>query len=260
VTGVTEGGQMGTADVAATLNAEGLAAARSDAAREAAGMEAARDWRGLAATRRRQGEFARAVGALDEAEVHLRAALSLYVMLEDSYKAGRVLAFLAEVRLALGDAQGAADLSRQAADRVPGDTEALTVLAYAEWAAGSASDAEVTFSEALRWDADAALALSGRGQVRAGRGSYDAALDDLDRALKLGLNEAAEAEARSARALALAGLGRAGDALAELERSAPRGPRAQLWAERTRGLTGSSGEAPHGDGAGSAGEGGESRS
>jgi tetratricopeptide (TPR) repeat protein len=213
---------------------------RSEAERTAADCEAAGDWRGLAGARRRQGEIAWAAGSLEEAEAYLRAAMSLYVMLDDGHGAALMLISLARIRLALGDYLAAVDLSRQAAERVPGDTEALTILANAEWAAGSPADAEVTFSQVLRWDAEAAQALAGRGQVRADRGGYALALDDLDRALKLGLDRAAEADARSARALALAGLGRSADAQTELAASLrliPGSPRVQRRARRIEALT-----------------------
>jgi tetratricopeptide (TPR) repeat protein len=234
---------MSTADAATSLDAAGLDAARSEAARTAADCEASKDWRGLAVARRRQGEIAQAAGSLDDAEKHLRAALSLYVMLDDGYSAALVLVSLARIQLAIGDYVAAVDLSRQAAERVPGDTEALTILANAEWAAGSPADAEVTFSQVLRWDADAAPALAGRGEVRADRGSYALALDDLDRALKLGLERAAEADARSARALALAGLGRSAKArteLAESLRLTPGSARVLRRARRIEALTASS--------------------
>jgi tetratricopeptide (TPR) repeat protein len=212
---------MSTADRdAARLEAAASAeAARCDAARVADEHEAAGDWRGLADARRRQADVARAAGELDRAEEHLRAARSLYIMLNDGYWAARALTSLAEIRLSMGDYLVAAELSGQAVEQMPGDTEALTVLASAEWQAGSPADAEVTFSRVLHWDADTPSALAGRGQVRADMGSYSLAVDDLDRALKFSLDREDEADARSARALALAGLGRPADAHAELAES-----------------------------------------
>jgi len=209
--------------------------ARAGAARVAREREAAGDWRGLADARRRQADLARSAGDLDQAEDHLRAARSLYIMLDDGYWAARVLASLAEIRLSRGDYQKAAELSNQAADGIPGDTDALTTLAYAEWQAGSPADAEMTFSLVLHWDADTVGALAGRGQVRADLGSYSLALDDLDRALKFPLDPDAEADVHSARALALAGLGRAADAqsdLAESLRLRPGRPRTKRRADR----------------------------
>jgi tetratricopeptide (TPR) repeat protein len=230
------GGRHVSADRYAVASEAALLEAAAQAADDCA---AAGDWRGLADARRRQADLARSAGDLGHAEEYLRAALSLYVMLDDGYCAGRALTSLAEIRFAVGDYPAAAELGRQAAERMPGDTTALTGLAYAEWQAGSPADAEVTFSQVLRWDADQVAALAGRGQVRADLGSYSLALDDLDRALKFPLDKQAEADARSARALALAGLGRTADAQAEMARSLrldPSRPRARLRADRIAAL------------------------
>lgn len=204
---------------AADRDAASTETALSDAARAADEREAVGDWRGLADARRRQADIARSAGDLAQAEEFLKAARSLYIMLNDSYWAAQALATLAQILLSRGDYLQAAELSSEAADSIPGDTGALTTLAYAEWQAGSPADAEMTFSRALHWDAGTADALAGRGQVRADLGSYSLALDDLDRALKLPLDRDAEADVHSARALALAGLGRAADAHAELAES-----------------------------------------
>ncbi|HEY1705842.1 MAG TPA: hypothetical protein VGG75_39675 [Trebonia sp.] len=226
---------------AADRDAARVEAARADAARIAADREAARDWRGLADARRSQADIARSAGAFDDAEEYLRAAWTLYLMLNDNYWTTRTLTSLAEVRLSMGDSLTAAGLSGQAAERMPGDTDALTILAYAEWQAGSPADAEVTFSRALHWDADTLPALIGRGQVRADMRDYSLALDDLDRALKFPLDAETEADARSARALALAGLGRTASARAELAKSIqlfPSRPRTQNRADRIAALVG----------------------
>jgi tetratricopeptide (TPR) repeat protein len=185
---------------------------------------AAGDWTGVAQIRGRQARAALEEGDLLQAASRLREALSLFVMVDDGYNAGRALADLAEVRLAQGDYLAAAELSGQAADRIPGDVRALTTLGYAEWQAGSLADAEVTFSRALHWEADAPRALAGRGQVRAELGNFADALDDLDRVLADdlpadALPPAVRVDARSARALALAGLGRTTEARDELARA-----------------------------------------
>lgn len=218
----------------------------ADAERVAAGSSAAYDWRRLASARLRQSDAARKAGDLAHAEEHARAVLSLYVMLEDGYSAARTLASLAELRYLMGDYARAVDLNAQAAQRLPGDTVALTGLGYAEWRAGSPSDAEITFSQALYWDGDAASALAGRGQVRADLGNYSTALKDLDRALSFPLDDDAEADTRSARALALAGLGRAEEARTELATSFrldPNRPRSRLRAGRIAALAGHQDEA-----------------
>jgi tetratricopeptide (TPR) repeat protein len=171
--------------------------------------------RRLANARVQQGDLAREAGDLVGAERHFRAALTMFLLLDDRYSAARTLSAIAELRFA-GDYSEAAELNRQAVDRMPGDIEALTALAYAQWNGGSPADAEATFDQALRWDANKPLALVGRGQVRADLGEYEKALDDLDRALSEPLDPGAEADARSARALALAGLRRVPEAEEEL--------------------------------------------
>ncbi len=198
--------------------------AAPDLERLAEDYAAAGDWPGVAQIRDQQARAALQEGDLRQAASRLREALSLFVMVDDGYSAGRALADLAEVRLAQGDYLAAAELSGQAADRIPGDVQALTTLGYAEWQAGSLADAEVTFSRALHWGADAPRALAGRGQVRAELGNFADALDDLDRVLADdlpadALPPAVRADARSARALALAGLGRTTEARDELARA-----------------------------------------
>jgi tetratricopeptide (TPR) repeat protein len=172
--------------------------------------------RRLADARALQGTIARAAGDLAGAERHFRAALRTFFVLEDRYSAARLLSTLADLHFVEGDYAEAADLNRQAVERMPGDTSALTGLAYAEWYAGSPADGEAVFDKVLRWDPNTALALAGRGQIRADLGHYEQALDDLDRALGSHLSRDAEIDTRSARALALAGLGRIAEAQDEL--------------------------------------------
>jgi tetratricopeptide (TPR) repeat protein len=163
-----------------------------------------------------RGDLARAAGDLAAAEQHFRAALMAFYQLEDRYQSARLLSAIANLHYVAGDYTQAADLSRQAAERMPGDAEALTGLAYALWLGGSPADAEVTFSQALRSDPYMLAALAGRGQVRADLGRYPDALDDLDQALEFGPADDTEADIRSARALALAGLERAREAADEI--------------------------------------------
>jgi tetratricopeptide (TPR) repeat protein len=173
--------------------------------------------RRLADARVLQGDIARAAGDLAGAERHFRAALRAFFLLEDRYAAARLLSTLADLHFVEGDYVAAADLNRQAVERMPGDTSALTRLAYAEWYAGSPADGEAVFDQVLRWDPNTVLALAGRGQIRADLGRYEEALEDLDRALASQLSRDAEIDARSARGLALAGLGRTTEAEDELE-------------------------------------------
>jgi tetratricopeptide (TPR) repeat protein len=159
-----------------------------------------------------QGDIARIGGDLASAEENLQAALSTFASIDDSNLTARALSALADVHFSGGDYQRAAEFQREAIDRRPTDVQALVGLGYALWYGGSPADAEVTFAQALTWDAESASALGGRGQVRAEMREYDDALADLDIALILGLAPVDEIDAQSARALALAGLGRGEDA------------------------------------------------
>src|SRR5215831_6512061 len=130
-----------------------------------------------------QGDIARAAGDLAGAERHFRAALRAFFLLEERYAAARLLSTLGDLHFVEGDYAAAADLNRQAVERMPGDSSALTRLAYAEWYAGSPADGEAVFDLVLRWDPNTGLALAGRGQIRTDLGRYELALEDLDRAL-----------------------------------------------------------------------------
>ncbi|MGH3279008.1 MAG: tetratricopeptide repeat protein, partial [Trebonia sp.] len=207
-------GMQGSATAA--LASGDLAGAEAAIAAAADIFAAVANWRRFADAQALRGEIARASGDTAAAERSLRAALSVYFAIEDRYLAVRMLSAIAELRLSVGAYDEAEELSRQAVERMPGDVAALAGLAYAQWQGGSPADAEATFGHALRWDAAAAMALAGRGQVRADLGRYEGALHDLSLALLEELAPEAEADTRSARALALAGLGRAAEAEAEL--------------------------------------------
>ena len=128
----------------------------------------------------------------------------------------RTLSAVADLRFLAGDYHEAAQYQRDAVDNLSTDVDALVGLGYAQWYGGSPADAEATFSRAIEWDAKAARAFGGRGQVLAEMNEYQQALTNLDPALDFGLPPAEEMDARSARALALTGLGRDPEADAEL--------------------------------------------
>jgi tetratricopeptide (TPR) repeat protein len=186
-----------------------------------------------------EAQRARDEGDRAGAERGLRSALARFALLEDAAAAAAVLGSLAELRLADGAYGEAADLGRQALERAPGDVRALTVLGHALWLGGSPADGEVVFSRALRLDPSAVRARLGRGQVLSDMGQYRRALVDLDLALAAGLSPDEEIDARSARALAMAGLGRPEDADAEIAAVLERGldrPRSRLRAGRIAAL------------------------
>ena len=197
--------------------------------------------RSLAMAQTTRGDAAKAAGDLDEAERHFRSALSTYIELEDRYSSARMLSAVADLRFQSGDYASAADLNRQAAERMPGSVQALTGLGYALWLAGSPADADATFTQALHWDPYAVPALAGRGQVRADLGRFAPALADLDLALSLPSTGPVQADVRSARAVALGGLGRLEEAWSEIDKAleqAPRRPRTHLRAARLAVLAG----------------------
>lgn len=197
--------------------------------------------RSLALAQTTRGDAAKAAGDLDEAERHFRSALSTYIELEDRYSSALVLSALADLRFESGDYGSAADLSRQAAERMPGSVPALIGLGYALWLAGSPADADATFAQALHWDPYAVLALAGRGQVRADLGHFAPALTDLDLALSLSPPGSVLADLHSARAVALGGQGHVEEAWSEIDTAlglTPHRPRTHLRAARLAVLAG----------------------
>jgi len=189
--------------------------------------------RSLAITQTARGDAAKAAGDLDQAESYFRSALYTYIELEDRYSSAQMLSALADLRFQSGDYASAADLNRQAAERMPGSVAPLTGLGYALWLAGSPADADATFTQALHRDPYALSALAGRGQVRADLGRSALALADLDLALSLSPAESVLTDIRSARAVALGGLGRFDEAWPEIDTAlglAPNRPRTHLRA------------------------------
>lgn len=217
-----------------------LLAADGNAA-DAAAYQTSSDLRRFADTCVQHADAARTSGDSSSAERYFREALSMFIVLDDRYSAARALSMIANLRYLDDDYMAAADLNRQAVERMPGNVQALTGLAYAQWRSGSAADAEATFDEVLRWNSQTALALAGRGQIRADLGQYQYALEDLDQALALRLGSEAETDTRSARAVALAGLGRAAEAHEELTEILKRDPeraRSRLRAGRVAAILG----------------------
>jgi len=205
-----------SAAAAAALAEGNFRSAHRFAGAAAVGYRAAGDTRRLAYTLVLQGDIARTEGDLGTAEESLQAALSAFTVLQDRNSTARTLSALADVRFSAGDYLTAAQFQREAVSQLPTDVDALIGLGYAQWYGGSPADAEATFTQALGWDAAAARAFGGRGQVLAEMREYATALADLDPAIAFGLPPAEEIDARSARALALTGLGRGEEAEREL--------------------------------------------
>lgn len=181
-----------------------------------------------------RGDIACALGDLSQAEEHFQQALSRFSVLEDRDQTARTLSALGEVRAMEGDYQRAEQFQQLAVDTLPTDVPALVSLGYAQWYGGSPANAEATFSQALAWDPKAALAVSGRGQVRAEMREYQAALADLDQLSPSRLSPDEAVDVRSARALALAGLGRREEAERELAAAQSKAPRARTLLRSAR--------------------------
>lgn len=192
------------------------------------------DERKLAHALMLRGDIACARGDLGYAEENFQEALARFSVLQDRNQTARTLSALGEIRAMEGDYQRAEEFQRLAVDTLPTDVDALVGLGYAQWYGGSAANAEATFTQALAWDAGATLAMSGRGQVRAEMREYSAALTDLDQALSSGLAPDEDADARSAKALALAGLGRPEEAERELAAARSEVPRARTLLRSAR--------------------------
>jgi tetratricopeptide (TPR) repeat protein len=195
----------------------------------------------LAATLELQGKIARENGDLAGAQQSYGSALFEYTILEDTPGQVRLLSVLGDIYTDLQDYVKAVQFHQLASERLPTDVDALTGLGYAQWLWGSPADADVTFTKALNWDRNQGQALAGRGQVRVELREYPAALDDLDRALTLRLPPDTEIDARSARAVALADLGREDEADRELKTARlkdPGRPRTRLRAARVAAATG----------------------
>ncbi len=193
------------------------------------------DIRGLALALELQGEITRVEGDLGAAKDSFSDALHAFAALQDAAGEARLLSALGDIYGALGDYVQAVQFHQQASHRLPADVDALTGLGYAQWLWGSPADAEATFTRALGWNRDKGEALAGRGQVRVELREYPAALADLNRAITLGLPLDDEIDARSARAVALADLGREDEADRELRAARfadPQRPRTKVRAGR----------------------------
>ena len=196
----------------AAMGEGNLASAQRYAQKAADCYRRAGDERRLAHTLMLRGDIACAEGDIDSAEENFQAALSRFTILEDRNLTARTLSALADISILTGNYRSAVELHQLAVDKLPTDTDALIGLGYALWYGGFPADADATFSQAIIWDGSAVRAYVGRGQVRAEMREYHGALADVDRALRTDLPPDYHADALSAKALALAGLGRVAEA------------------------------------------------
>jgi len=196
-----------------------------------------------------KGDISRLGGDIPAAQHSFRAALATLTQLEDAYGSARLMAALAGLHMDEGRHEEAVELYRQAIRSWPDDPGILADLGRALWQSGSPADARAVLNRALDIRRDYLPALACRGQVEAELGDHARALDDLDRALALAIAAPAalspgdEADVRSARALALAGLGRAAEADAELATAAAREPGRALTHLRSARIAADAGDA-----------------
>jgi tetratricopeptide (TPR) repeat protein len=186
------------------------------------------------------GTMASAEGDLPQSRRHYLAAVKEFTALDDQRSVVRLYVTLAQLHFLSGDFANAVYFGQLGVRHAPRDRDALTALGYALWYGGSPADARAQFNRVLGADASAPAALSGRGQVQAELEAVvprpkpgSKPIADLDGALDLGLPSVAEeADARSARALALASRGRLEEADAELAAASALAPGRSLTSLR----------------------------
>jgi tetratricopeptide (TPR) repeat protein len=195
-----------------------LDAARREIATAIDGYRGSADEWGLADALAVKGSIARAAGEIDVAAEDYRESLSIFNVLGDLPSTIRLYRALGEAIFAAGDYATVIALFLEALSLVPGDPVLLTGLGYASWYEGRIADALTYLTEALDAQSGNQPALIARGQVEVEVGRPERALLDLDRALTLLVQDATaeEVDLHSARALALAQLGKTVDAEAEL--------------------------------------------
>lgn len=195
-----------------------LDAARQDIAAAIDGYRESADEWGLADALAVEGSVARVAGEIDVAAGDYRESLSIFNVLGDLPSTLRLYRALGEATFAAGDYATVSALFLEALSLAPGDPVLLTGLGYASWYEGRVADALAYLTEALDAESGNQPALIARGQIEVEAGRPERALPDLDRALTLLAQDATaeEADLRSARALALAQLGKTVDAEAEL--------------------------------------------
>jgi tetratricopeptide (TPR) repeat protein len=180
-------------------------------------------------------------GRHESAERRYRRAAELFEALQDQTAVGRLLASLGELRFARGEYAAAVEELQGALLRLPGDPTVQIELARALSCSGQARAAIAVYGGVLTIAPESAAGLSGRGQTLADLGEAATALDDLGRLAALHPDYGQRPDVRSARALALAELGRHDEAAPEISaarRDAPGDGAVLLRAARVAGAVG----------------------
>ncbi|RJL29982.1 tetratricopeptide repeat protein [Bailinhaonella thermotolerans] len=169
------------------------------------------------------GNLAHARREPGRAEEHYRASARLFEAVQDTPAVARSLTAVGRTLLFQGRSAEALNGVRSAVDRVPGDLSLQVELGRTLWQLGHFEAARAVLTEVLSRDPNAPDALRARGELLADLGRAREALRDLDR-----VSRHPSPETRAARALALAGSGdhaaaarEAAAALADAPDSAP---------------------------------------
>jgi tetratricopeptide (TPR) repeat protein len=171
-----------------------------------------------------------------EAEAHYREASRLFEAAGDTAAAARQLAAVGQMMLAQGRAAEAVSELQAAVQRMPNDLVLQTELALATWQLGKGEIAVAILTSVLGIDGGYTEALRARGEILADLGKARDAMLDLDRQAVLD-----RASALAARGLALAKLGDYPAASREIHDAMVRAPRngpVLLYAARASALGG----------------------
>ncbi|MFD0904643.1 nSTAND1 domain-containing NTPase [Actinomadura sediminis] len=171
------------------------------------------------------GQVAGLRGDVDEARAHFGAAIGVYEALRDGAAVARVLTGLGDVLLARGRVEDAFGEYEQAVRRQPSDLDSLEGYARALWHLGRLADARSAYERILQHDPGNVSALAARGELLAELRQPREAIGDLERVIALGPDPSRLEDLRSARALALAQLGRDDEAAEELRAAIEANPR-----------------------------------
>ena len=171
-----------------------------------------------------------------QAEAHYREASGLFEAAGDTAAAARQLAAVGQMMLAQGRAAEAVSELQAAVQRMPNDLVLQTELALATWQLGKGEIAVAILTSVLGIDGGYTEALRARGEILADLGKARDAMLDLDRQAVLD-----RASALAARGLALAKLGDYPAASREIHDAMVRAPRngpVLLYAARASALGG----------------------
>jgi tetratricopeptide (TPR) repeat protein len=162
------------------------------------------------------GRIAARRSGVEHAEARYRQAAEAFEGLGDQAAVGRVYARLGDAYLESRQYHPAITSYRRALERIHGDLEVQLAFATTLWHTGQRRAALGVLGQILTVDPSYAPALDGRGQLLAELGDGEAALLDLDRAIKLNTDPRQRPALHSALALALASLGRTDEAADQL--------------------------------------------